>query len=613
MKIKIKHLIALLVLLISVMPVVKAAPIHWKNNRIHYSVEGKPLKDVLRDFTASQGIAASVAPTVDGMVSGKFDMAPQAFLNTLASSFGFVWYYDGALLSISAASDIKSIVLRLNYASMDELRMTLDRLGLSDTRYPIVFDDVQHTAVVSGPPYYLQLVSNIAQGMDHNASQVLGTQIRIFKLRHAWAADRDVDIGGKVVRVPGVASVLDSLFGKSKGLGSASSSYSSNVRRVSATADIDGAIAGPGPVLPPANGGGNNALLPPLPQNFGGDTALGNIPLGEQLNQLFPGAPTMPGGAGGANLGMDGLTASRNRGGANGLADSMLPVIQADARTNSILIRDVPARMEQYRPVIETLDVKPRLIEIQATIIQIDDGALQQLGIDWRLHSKRADFQFGNGEQQQMAFDSALDPHFGSKPIGPPGSDQKSVNLTPVGGALTTVLGDAGRYLMARINALEQTNQAKIEASPRVTTLDNIEAVMDNRQQMFVQVRGYTAGNLYTISTGVSLRVLPMVVEENNQTQIKLEVNIEDGQFSKTQTVQDIPMVTTSQIKTQAFVTQGQSLLIAGYRKSETTSNNSGVPVLSKIPFLGALFRYQNKNQAHRDQLFLLSPRVIDL
>ncbi len=611
MKIKIKYLIALLILLISVTPVANAAPIHWKNNRIHYSVESKPLKDVLRDFTASQGIAASVAPTVDGMVSGKFDMAPQAFLNTLASSFGFVWYYDGALLSISAASDIKSIVLRLNYASMDELRMTLDRLGLSDTRYPIVFDDVQHTAVVSGPPYYLQLVSNIAQGMDHNASQVLGTQIRIFKLRHAWAADRDVDIGGKVVRVPGVASVLDSLFGKTKGLGSASNLYSSNVRRVSPVADIDGATTGPGPVLPPM--GGNNTVLPPLPQNFGGDTALGNIPLGEQLNQLFPGAPTLPGGGGGATAGMDGLTASRSRTGGNGLADSVLPVIQADARTNSILIRDVPARMEQYRPLIETLDVKPRLIEIQATIIQIDDGALQQLGIDWRLHSKRADFQLGNGERQQMTFDGALDPQFGSRPVGPPGSDQKSVNLTPAGGALTTVLGDAGRYLMARINALEQSNQAKIEASPKVTTLDNIEAVMDNRQQMFVQVRGYTAGNLYTISTGVSLRVLPMVVEENNQTQIKLEVNIEDGQFSKTQTVQDIPMVTTSQIKTQAFVTQGQSLLIAGYRKSETTNNNSGVPVLSKIPLLGAMFRYKNKSQAHRDQLFLLSPRVIDL
>ncbi len=611
MKINIWRIIALVVLLISATPSVQAAPIHWKNNRIHYSVEGKPLKDVLRDFTASQGIAASVAPTVDGMVGGKFDMPPQAFLDTLASSFGFVWYYDGALLSISAASDIKSVVLRLNYASMDELRMTLDRLGLSDTRYPIVFDDLQHTAVVSGPPYYLQLVSNIAQGMDRNASQVLGTQIRVFKLRHAWAADRNVDISGKSVRVPGVASVLDSLFGRTKNVGGTPNLSVANLRRTSPLSDVDGATGGPGPMLPAMNAGGNNSVLPPLPQNFGNDSALGNIPVGDQLNQLFPGAPAMPGGGGG-NPGLDGLTASRNPSGGSS-AESMLPVIQADARTNSILIRDVPARMEQYLPIIETLDVKPRLIEIQATIIQIDDGALQQLGVDWRAHSGRADFQLGTGNQQQLTFAGGLNPQFGSAPIGPGGGNQQSVNLTPVGGSLTTVLGDAGRYLMARINALEQTNQAKIEASPKVTTLDNIEAVMDNRQRMFVQVRGYTAGNLYEISTGVSLRVLPMVVEENNQTQIKLEVSIEDGQFSKMQTTDTLPLVTTSQIKTQAFVTQGQSLLIAGYRKSEMSDSTSGIPVLSKIPLLGALFRYNNKNQAHRDQLFLLSPRVIDL
>ena len=178
---------------------------------------------------------------------------------------------------------------------------------------------------------------------------------------------------------------------------------------------------------------------------------------------------------------------------------------------------------------------------------------------------------------------------------------------------MTAVLGDAGRYLLTRINALAQTNQAKIDASPKVTTLDNVQAVMDARQQVFVRVQGYTAGDLYSISTGVSLRVLPMVVEENGQTQIKLEVAIEDGAFSATQTVDSIPVVQTSQINTQAFVPEGQSLLIAGYRNDTNSFGVSGIPVLSKIPLIGGLFRSHDKNKSHMEQLFLLSPRIVDL
>ncbi|MBN3807377.1 EscC/YscC/HrcC family type III secretion system outer membrane ring protein, partial [Paraburkholderia sp. Ac-20336] len=145
----------------------------------------------------------------------------------------------------------------------------------------------------------------------------------------------------------------------------------------------------------------------------------------------------------------------------------------------------------------------------------------------------------------------------------------------------------------------------------KVVTLNNIEAVMDNQTQFFVPVTGYTSGDLYSISAGVSLRVLPMVVDEDGRTRIKLDVAIQDGQVNTQQLVGNLPTVTNSTIDTQAFIDEGQALLIAGYRAYDDSTGVTGVPGLSKIPLIGALFRTHTRQNSHMERLFLLTPRVI--
>ncbi|CAN7378301.1 type III secretion system outer membrane ring subunit SctC [Trinickia sp. LjRoot230] len=580
--------------------VAHAKPIPWGTSRVHIAVEGKPIKEVLHDFASSEGIPAMIAQDVDGKVSGTFDMSPQAFLDSLASSFGFTWYFDGSTLEVTGSANVRTSTLKLAHASPDQLRDALDRLGVTDRRFPIQFDDAARTAVVSGTPHYIQLVSSVAQHLDDRAALSVGTQIKLFKLHHAWAADHDVNIGDKTVTIPGVANVLRSMYSQQEGSSPSQTLVSPDLSKVAPMKDVAGSTNGGSPLMPP---------LPGYSQGvYSGPGAAGLMPTSARSPDPLR---TLLGG--GANDG-----ATRNPAPSmltdspmsSGAGTEIQPVIRADARTNSVLIRDVPERMAQYADIIEQLDVKPRLIEIEAHIIEIDDTALEQLGVDWRLHNSHFDLQTGTGTTGQNGYTGTLNPTFGTTNIG---TNSTAVAATPAGLAMTAVLGDAGRYLLSRINALAQTNQAKIDASPKVTTLDNIQAVMDAKQQVFVRVQGYTAGDLYSISTGVSLRVLPMVVEENGQTQIKLEVSIENGAFSATQTVDAIPVVQTSQINTQAFVPEGQSLLIAGYRSDQNSFGVSGIPVLSKIPLIGGLFRTHDKNRSHMEQLFLLSPRIVDL
>jgi type III secretion protein C len=65
-------------LLLSCMSVAHASPIKWRPGMVHVSVESRDLKDVLRDFAASQGIITTVAPSVQGTVSGRFDLPPRS-------------------------------------------------------------------------------------------------------------------------------------------------------------------------------------------------------------------------------------------------------------------------------------------------------------------------------------------------------------------------------------------------------------------------------------------------------------------------------------------------------------------------------------------------------
>jgi type III secretion protein C len=181
----------------------------------------------------------------------------------------------------------------------------------------------------------------------------------------------------------------------------------------------------------------------------------------------------------------------------------------------------------------------------------------------------------------------------------------------PLGGVLTTVLGDSGRYVMARINALADDGKANILSSPRVLTLDNVEAVLENLNTFFVSVAGNLDTGLYNVSAGTSLRVTPLIVSEGGHTQIKLAIRIEDGGITQ-QMVGTIPVVQRTTITTQAFINEGESLLIGGYKSDVRNDTVVSVPGLSSIPLLGSLFKYKQKETAHVEHLFMLTPHVIE-
>lgn len=256
--------------------------------------------------------------------------------------------------------------------------------------------------------------------------------------------------------------------------------------------------------------------------------------------------------------------------------------IEADPNLNTVLVRDYADSMPLYQDLIAQLDKEPQLIEIQVTIIDIDRAKLQDLGVDWRFRDQRNAIAAG-------------------------GSDPGAFN----GGLqLNTVLGDSALFL-ARVNALAQNGSAKVVSRPQVLTLSNLEAVLATDQSFFVRVAGREDVDLFNVSVGTSLRVVPYVAGDPADPQIRLRVAIEDGSFVPNVTVDDIPIVDRATLNTQAVIFNGESLLLGGLVRDETTKDVTKVPLLGDVPGVGHLFKRTVDVTSQQERLFLISPRIL--
>jgi len=534
---------------------VQAVELRWPGRAFQIVAADKPLPDFLRELAASQGTTAVIDAKVAGVISGKFAGAPLQTLDSVCTTNGLAWYYDGAFLFIEPAYDARSEVLAVNNAT--RVADTLHRLGIADARFPmtVVDRDGRGAIHVAGPKRYLEIVKQTIKLSDAPTLPSEVPEIRLFPLKYAWAADLTLPRGGKEMAVPGVVSALRSLYAK----GSA------------------------GPALSPRTAS--------VPFRLGGQRRL-KLRSGDSVDAPKIELPSSTGPAGDDN--------------AAPLPAEELPQFQADPRTNAVIVRDLPARLPQYARLIEAMDVRPRLVEIEVTIMDIGTDTLDSLGIDWRLHGKHVDLQLGRGNGPPLTFDRQTgEAGAGS---GVTGADGQPLSLP--GALLNVAIGhDARNYLLARVHALAQRGNANFVARPKVLTLDNIEAVLENQTEFHVRVNGFQDAGLFSITAGTAVRVTPKVIADSSPG-VMMSIHIDDGDLSAA-AVDQIPVVRRRAIQTQALVDEGQSLLIAGYTSEEKSNATTGVPLLSSLPFIGRAFRYEEKKQVNMERFYLLTPRLV--
>ena len=555
----------------------------------------EPLNVFLSRLFTLHGLPAVMSPAVaTGRVNGRFKGRMDTLFREISETYGLTWYFDGTTVYVYSLTELETRLLQVDPVDAPRIDRTLVEMHLKDTRFPLRVSAEEGQVLVSGPPRYVQLVSEVVERVAAAPSRPRADlEVRVFRLRHARAVDTTVSIGGVETRIPGIASVLNEIVGDMRAdlrIGSRSTQ-----RTVASVKGKGYRSIGRENARPGEHEDAGKVDAPSLSQ---GGEAAGGANLGVSV-----------GTSAGARLPHVGV--SPLQGPVQGASDadqSSAPAVRAEPRINAVIVRDTRSRMPMYERLIEDLDVETPLVEIEASVIDISDDKSESLGVDWRMHDRRIDVVgspgglAGRGGQQQGQRNAGNDLLYSDNPLS-------------VGAGLvaTLIFGNQRNYFLARVNALAERGDARLISRPRVLTVDNTEAVLQSTREFYVRVAGRDEVDLFNVSLGLMMRVTPTVVDDGQGLRVKLVVRIEDGAIQGNSSVDQIPIVSRNAISTQAVVGDGQSLLIGGYRIEERRNDSSEVPGLAKLPMLGWLFGQRGNSMQRVERMFMITPRLVNV
>ncbi|MFK7863365.1 MAG: secretin N-terminal domain-containing protein [Pseudohongiellaceae bacterium] len=286
-------------------------------------------------------------------------------------------------------------------------------------------------------------------------------------------------------------------------------------------------------------------------------------------------------------------TTSSNDNGGLVAADLRVKIV-SDEATNSLLIRSTARDYRQLLTTINRLDTVPLQVMINAVIAQVTLTDGNEFGVDW----------------SRIAENSAVDDI----------STETTTNFVPgdVGGLLfSKSFIDGAARIDATLAAIASNNDVRLLARPTLTVANNQEgeirigSEVPVEQGQNVGANGTVTSNIQYRDTGIELTITPQI---NNDGIVNLEIRQELSSVdSGAVGVNDNPIFNNQDITTSVVVRDGENVVLGGLIQSDDEDLNTGVPGLNRIPLLGGLFSYQQRQTRKQELFIVLRPEVIDL
>ena len=262
-------------------------------------------------------------------------------------------------------------------------------------------------------------------------------------------------------------------------------------------------------------------------------------------------------------------------------------LIQAERRTNTLIVTDLPNVVDRVEKMAMELDSSTPQIEITAKLVDVDTQASRDLGITWGLT--------------------------GLQPGNDPANGTIDINVTepktPQSATINYGVVKSWGTISAKIDMLERMNKANIISNPRITTVDNREAkiLVGQKIPLIVQdVAGNPVSQLQTI--GIQLKVTPHLTQDKK---IIMDLHPEVSDLATNSTVQGGVIINTSEADTRVMVDDGQTAVIGGLIRTNDGTIRQGVPLLKDLPIVGALFRSSNTSHQSRELIIFVTPRLL--
>jgi general secretion pathway protein D len=275
----------------------------------------------------------------------------------------------------------------------------------------------------------------------------------------------------------------------------------------------------------------------------------------------------------------------------------------ADDLNNAVLIYALASEYAKIEAALRRLDMAPVQVLIEASIVEVTLGDELQYGLQWYFTDKARSGLSGTGVISQVPGGTGTGT--GTTGIG---------ILGPATAGFSYTLRNSLGAVQAVLNALAEKSLVKVISSPSVMVMDNHTAgiAVGNQQPIKTGTTTTSGGNVTENitykDTGVNLQVTPSVSAENVVTmainQAVTDVGPVDIATSQRSFLQ-------RQIISKVAVRSGETLVLGGLIRDNDSSGNRGLPLLSEIPVVGALFGTQSRNASRTELLIVITPRVV--
>jgi type IV pilus assembly protein PilQ len=287
-----------------------------------------------------------------------------------------------------------------------------------------------------------------------------------------------------------------------------------------------------------------------------------------------------------------------------------------DARTNTLIVKDIPRNVDEVLALVKRLDKPTPQIMIEARIVEANLTFNRQLGIQWG-GNYNASPQYGNatGLQFPNSIGVTGGPSMGAVASG---NGNYLVNMPAAagagtgGGAIGFQFGSLSKAfnLDLVLSALESTGEGKVISTPRVSALDNKEAKIEQGVSIpYATSQSGGATNVQFVDAKLSLVVTPHATPDNRIfMKIQATKNAPDNSLLG---AGGQPSIRKNEATTEILLADGETAVIGGILVLDRGKTITKVPFFGDIPLIGWLFRSTSDREDKRELLIFITPRII--
>ncbi len=313
---------------------------------------------------------------------------------------------------------------------------------------------------------------------------------------------------------------------------------------------------------------------------------------------------------------------SSNSGGSEPLGDSVGSLlsprgtVSIDPRTNTLIINDTAQKIDQIRKMIDLLDVRVKQVMVEARIVRASTSFTKEMGVKWGVLSqgitKNNDLLVGGSETTLWNLREPDDD--GKYTIERPDNLNVDLGVTSAGASKIAfgLISLSDFMLDLELSALQADGYGEVISTPKVMTADKQTAKVATGQEVpYQSTTNSAAGSTATTSFKealLSLEVTPSITPDGK---IQMLLNI-----SKDSVADQAPngelILNKNTINTNVLVDNGETVILGGVFEQTTANQQTKVPFLGDLPWVGRLFRKDVKSDNKQELLIFVTPRIVN-